>query len=292
MIKKGIAVLAALTVLLAMPAADATSIVNVVAVGDVATYNGGQTQTATLTKNLAPNKVFLLGDLAYQDGTDANFRNYFLPSWESILPKTWAVPGNHEYNTDNAQGYRNLVSHYKLPHTGNKLWWAKKLSGWTVIGLNSETVWDSLGAAQISFLKATLKSNNHRPTIVMWHRPRISRGEHGNQPDTNGLWSLVSSDPDVKLVLWGHDHNYEQVNRVIGRGKLSQHMVTTIVVGTGGAELRDCTSANIAGQLICGRDVDYGVLNLKLATRSFTWSYRQADGSILGSEQDFGSVSW
>ena len=292
MVIKRAAIVVSLGMLLGMPVADASTPINVVAVGDIATFNGGQSQTAALTKNLAPDKVFLLGDLAYQNGSNTDFRNYFLPYWRPLLAKSWAVPGNHEYGTYDAQGYRNLVNDFKLPRTGDKLWWSKKLGSWTVIGLNSETVWDSLGAAQLAFLKATLKSNNKRPTIVMWHRPRISRGEHGNQADTNGLWSQVSKDPDVKLVLWGHDHNYEQVNRVISRGKPNQHTVTTIVVGTGGAELRECNTPNIAGQLICGRDVDFGVLNLKLAARSFTWSYRQADGTSLGNEQDFGRVSW
>ena len=275
-----------------LPQAQAASSVTIVAVGDIARSGGGQAKTATLTKNLAPKQIILMGDLAYNKGSVSNFNNYFLPKWKPLLTKVWAVPGNHEYNTANAAGYRKLVTNYSLPHTSSKLWWVKQTSNWTVFGLDSEALTGTNGKNQTAFLQKALKNNNGRPTIVTWHRPTFSRGEHGNQNDTKGIWNIIAADKDVKLVLWGHDHDYEQVNRTVQAGTSTQHKLMTFVVGTGGAELRNCSTPNIPGELICGKSNNYGVLKLTLRTNSYSWSYQNANGSKLGKQLDSGTVNF
>jgi 3',5'-cyclic AMP phosphodiesterase CpdA len=270
----------------------ANSSVTIVAVGDIAKSRGGQAKTAALTKNLKPKQVLLLGDLVYKSGTDKEFKKYFLPKWKSLLSKSWAVPGNHEYRTKNASGYRNLVKKYSMPSTGRDLWWAKRTGDWSVIGLDSEALTGDSGKRQIAFLQKALKRNDGRPTIVTWHRPTFSRGHHGNQADTNVLWDIVSADADVKLVLWGHDHNYEQVERPVQSGTGAEHKVNTFVVGTGGASLRNCKTPNIPGELICGKKNNYGVLQLKLQENGYSWSYRNANGKKLGRQLDKGKVAF
>jgi 3',5'-cyclic AMP phosphodiesterase CpdA len=274
------------------PSANASDPTVIVAVGDIARRGGGQEKTAQLTSNLNPDKILLIGDLVYERGTDREFQRYFLPSWGKFLSKSYAVPGNHEYKTRNANGYRKIVRDYKLPRTGTKLWWAKKVDGWTIIGLDSEALSGSTGTAQVNFLKQALKENNNRPTIVTWHRPTYSRGSHGNQEDTKKLWNIISADKDVKLVLWGHDHNYEQVERTVLRGTASERKLNTIVVGTGGANLRNCKTKNIPRELICGEENNYGVLQLKLQDNSYSWSYRNANGQKLGRQLDSGRVTF
>lgn len=272
--------------------AQANSSVTIVAVGDIAKSRGGQAKTAALTKNLKPQQVLLLGDLAYQSGTDKEFKRHFLPKWKSLLSKSWAVPGNHEYRTANAAGYRNLISRYSMPATGENLWWVKQTGAWSVIGLDSEVLAGATGEKQIEFLKQALLDNDGRPTIVTWHRPTFSRGHHGDQVDTASLWNLVSADPDVKLVLWAHDHNYEQVERTVKSGTGTDRKVNTILVGTGGADLRKCKTPNIRGELICGKKNNYGVLQLKLEDSSYSWSYRNANGKKLGRQLDSGRVAF
>ena len=272
--------------------AQADTGVTIVAVGDIARAGGSQNKTAALTRNLKPKKIILIGDLAYQKGTKKEFAKYFLPKWKPMLNKTWAVPGNHEYKTANASGYRNLISKFGMPRTGTNLWWVKKIEGWTVIGLDSEALTGAPGQAQLAFLNQALTANNNRPTIVTWHRPTFSRGYHGDQVDTKEIWDVVSADNDVKLVLWAHEHNYEQVERTVQAGTAGEHKINTILVGTGGAELRTCNSANIAGELICGKKNNYGVLKLSLKSSSYSWSYRNANGKKLGKQLDRGTVSW
>ncbi|MTB09935.1 MAG: hypothetical protein F2932_04345, partial [Actinobacteria bacterium] len=150
--------------------AQAESGVTIVAVGDVARSGGAQSKTATLTKNINPKKVLLIGDLAYQKGSDYEFRKYFLPKWKQFLGKTWAVPGNHEYKTENASGYRNVIAKYSMPSTNGDLWWVKRTGYWSVIGLDSEALTGASGTKQLDFLRQALLDNDGRPTIVTWHR--------------------------------------------------------------------------------------------------------------------------
>ena len=269
---------------------QASGPITIVAVGDVARVGGGQAKTAALTKNLKPQQVLLLGDLVYQNGTDKEFRKHFLPKWKTFLSKSWAIPGNHEYRTQNAAGYRNLISKYAMPATGQDLWWTKQTGAWTVIGLDSESLTGATGTRQLEFLRQSLLTNDGRPTIVTWHRPTFSRGHHGDQRDTNVLWDIVSADADVKLVLWGHDHNYEQVERTVQAGTNSERKLNTFVVGTGGADLRKCKTKNIPGELICGKKNNYGVLQLKLEDNGYSWSFRNANGMKFGRQLDSGRV--
>ena len=121
---------------------------------------------------------------------------------------------------------------------------------------------------------ATLRANQGRPTLVAWHRPRYSSGEHRDQRNVGPLWKLVSRDRDVQLVLWGHDHDYERMLAPVSKRRAK----AAFVVGTGGAELRGVR--RYAGRTWSKRIVTqrYGVLDLRLGSTSFTWRFVRADG--------------
>ncbi len=249
---------------------------HVVAVGDVGFPGGPVDRTASLVAGLRPSKVLLAGDVAYPNGSAADFARWFDPHWGQFRSILLPVPGNHEYRTAHAAGYRAYFA-----ETGG-LYWSRKVGGWRVIGLDSERV---SSTAQQDWLRRTLRRYNGVPTIVMWHRPRYSRGEHSDQRDTTALYNLVRRDRDVKLLLWGHDHDYERMSIPV-RNRASR--LPAFVVGTGGAELR-CGTTN-AGRtwsrfFNCRTN---GVLDLRLRARSFSWAYVTVDGAIL----DRGTSRW
>ena len=69
--------------------------------GDIASCaSKGDEATAALLDTLE-GTVFTLGDNVYDNGTSAEYRNCYGPSWgrPSIKDRTKPVPGNHEYNT-------------------------------------------------------------------------------------------------------------------------------------------------------------------------------------------------
>jgi 3',5'-cyclic AMP phosphodiesterase CpdA len=250
--------------------------VHVVAVGDIANRGGAYAQTAALTRELGPQRVLLAGDIAYPSGTLSELRGLFDPSWGGFRSKWLPVPGNHEYRTQRAAGYREFFN-----ETGG-LYWSRKVGSWRVIGLDSEKVSSS---TQRTWLKATLKKYNGTPTLVMWHRPRYSRGEHSDQADTAGLFNLVRRDRDVKLVVWGHDHDYERMTIPVAHRSTP---LRAFVVGTGGAEQRDGTTHDTRTWSEFFDNTHYGVLDLRLAARSFSWAFVTIDGRTL----DSGSQTW
>jgi alkaline phosphatase len=253
------------------PAEAAPAGVHVVAVGDIAREGGGQARTAAMIAARDPRHLLLLGDLAYPDGSAADFARWFDPAYGRFLTRTWAVPGNHEHRTAGAAGYR---AYFGI--TG-PTWWVHRTGAWSVIGLDSEQL---ASTAQRRFLAASLRSEDGRPTVVVWHRPRLSSGRHGNQPDTQAFYGVVARDRDVRLVLWGHDHHYERFSLAGGR-------LTGFVVGTGGAApypvarpYRQATRSVVAGR--------YGVLDLWLRPRGFTFRFTTGDGRV----RDGGTRSW
>src|SRR4249920_3929207 len=81
----------------------ATSAV-LLAAGDVGECGFGAHETGALLDRLS-GIILALGDLAYMQGTAANFRDCYDPAWGRHLDRTRPVPGNHEYETAGASAY-------------------------------------------------------------------------------------------------------------------------------------------------------------------------------------------
>ncbi len=254
----------------AVSAADAGD-AHVVAVGDIAAYTGLDDAIADLVAGLSPESLLLLGDIAYPSGSTEDFDRWFAPDWARFSGIWMPVPGNHEYRTDGVAGYRSF---FDVP-TG-PLYSTARVGAWRVIGLDSET---PTSAAQLDWLRSTLAAHDGEPTLVMWHRPRYSSGQHGDQGDMDALWDVVAADPDVQLALWGHDHDYERMAvPVAGRAPL-----TAMVVGTGGGELRSTPVLRTRPWREFYVDGTTGVLDLRLGATSFSWSFIDVDGRTLDS---------
>jgi hypothetical protein len=240
---------------------------SLVAVGDIAREGGAQAQTAALVADLAPQTLLALGDNAYNKGSAAEFAQWYDPAYGRFAATTWPVPGNHEYFTPGAAGYRSYFG------VTGPTWWARRAGSWLVLGLDSEKAGSS---AQRAFVLASLRANQGRPTIVAWHRPRYSSGIHRDQRDLAALWKLVARDRDVQLALWGHDHDYERM-LVPVRDRRAK---AAFVVGTGGAELRPVKrhkGRTWSRRIITGH---YGVLDIRLRATSFSWRFVRTDGVV------------
>jgi len=252
------------------PAAASTAGSRVIAVGDIASSGGAQARTAAIVAKRSPQQLVALGDLAYNAGSKSNFTNYYQPTYGKLFkPITWPLPGNHEYLTSGASGFK---SYFGI--TG-VTWWKHRIGAWTVIGLDSEKPTSS---TQLAFLKAALKNDNGRPTIVAWHRPRFSTGQHGNASDMQTLWATAAVDRDVRIMLWGHDHDYERMSIPI----TSTHAVQAFVVGTGGAELRPFAKARTS-RTVARISGAYGVLDLRLRSTGWSWFFVKTDGTVADS---------
>lgn len=240
----------------------------IVAVGDVAAEGGVQQATADVAATLLPDRVIGLGDLAYDSGTIDEFRDRWQPTWGRFDDILWPLPGNHEYITPGAAGYREYFG------VGGRTWWARRAGAWLVIGLDSQKASDP---AQLRFLRRRLAENDGRPTIVAWHHPRFSSGEHGDSTTVQPLWAVVSVDPDVRIALWGHDHDYEHLAIPVAGRTTKVH---AFVVGTGGIVLRPFTRP-LSRYTVVRFDDEHGVLSLRLRPTGWRWAFVATDGARL-----------
>jgi hypothetical protein len=127
--------------------------------------------------------------------------------------------GNHEYYGDSYFKYFLLLS--KNP------WYSFDNGPVHFICLDSNAK-NSLRLSQIFWLIKDLRQNTNPFTIVYFHHPPYSSGNHGSTIYLRFIWGLIFEYFKVDIVFNGHDHSYEH-------GKVKN--VTYIVTGGGGAPL-------------------------------------------------------
>jgi len=251
----------------------ATGPATLIAVGDIASCSStGDEQTAALVAGL-PGPIAVLGDIAYDNGTAADFANCFDPSWGSLVPRIRATLGNHEYNTGTAAV---AIDRFKLPARG---WYSYSLGAWHVIVLNSncsKVGGCDRGSHQWRWLQADLATHRTRCTLAYWHHPRFSSGAHGSDVAYAPIWDrLARAKADV--VLQGHDHDYERFAPIQG--------IRSFVVGTGGASHYP-TLLPRPGSVVRNADT-FGVLRLTLRPAGYDWKFLPVGG---GSFTDAGTA--
>ena len=245
------------------------------AAGDIASCAlRGDERTASLLDGLG-GTVAPLGDLAYESGTAAEFRDCYHPTWGRHRDRTRPAPGNHDYRSaDGAAYYDYFGSAAGDPGKG---WYAYDLAGWQVIVLNSNcgSVGCGNGSEQANWLAGELATNSAECTVAYWHHPRFSSGKHGGTTAVDTFWRVLAGG-GADVVMGGHDHDYERFGHIDG--------IRSFVVGTGGASLRSFGSTAPGSEVrISGA---HGVLVLTLAEGSYEWQFVDVDGNVRDSGAD------
>ena len=249
-----------------------------VGAGDVATCGlTGDSRTAALLDDIA-GRVFAAGDLAYPDGTSGQFRDCFGPTWGRWKARTSPAPGNHEYHSEGAAPYYAYFG-ARAGSTGAG-WYAYDLGTWRVYVLNSNCTKVGCGASspQVTWLRADLAANPRTCVAAVWHHPRFSSGEHGNNPAVAELWRALEEE-GAEVVLTGHDHDYERFAPQTGDRVADPAGIRQFVVGTGGAALRSFGSRKLNS--VVRSSSTYGVLKLTLRAGSYDWRFVPAAGGTF-----------
>ncbi len=256
------------------PAADPV----LVGAGDVSYCSRtADSKTATLLDRIA-GRVFVAGDLAYPDGSTAQFRDCYGPTWGRWRLRTSPAPGNHEYRTAGASPYFAYFG--SRAGTAGKGWYAYDLGTWRVYSLNSNcsNVGCDADSEQVRWLEADLAANPRACVAAVWHHPRFSSGEHGNNPAVAELWETLEA-AGAELVLNGHDHDYERFAPQSSSGSPDAAGIREFVVGTGGAALRPFGPIKPNSQ--ARSSSTYGVLKLTLRAGSYDWAFIPIDGQTF-----------
>ena len=92
-------------VLTATPGASKARTVTLVGAGDIAGCDFKQDRKTARLLGKIPGTVFTLGDSAYPDGTRAQFRECYDPTWGKYKKRTRPAVGDQEYATSGAKPY-------------------------------------------------------------------------------------------------------------------------------------------------------------------------------------------
>jgi hypothetical protein len=277
------------------PQAQRSAPVTVVAAGDIACDPSntlfkhgrgiGQWCRAAAVDNVIgsidPTAVLALGDEQYDFGRYSAFEKSYARSWGHQLSKTYAVPGNHEYQVSRtAKGYFS----YFGKHAGRTRngWYTARLGDWRLIALDSNCwiVGCSGGSAQYTWLRHILVHRSTPCTVAIMHHPLISSGPHGDdEAHARPLWKLLFRH-GVDVALVGHDHLYERFAPVNAGGiKNKRFGIREFIVGTGGAEHYGITAVHRYSQV--HNTTAFGVLELTLRNGRYDWRFRPAAGATF-----------
>lgn len=251
-----------------------------VGAGDIAGCSYDEDEgTAKLLDNIS-GVVFTLGDNAYSNGTTSQFNDCYDPTWGRHKARTRPVPGNHDYNTNNASGYFNYFG--GAAGEQGKGYYSYNLGDWHIVALNSEC--GDIGGCdpdspQGQWLKADLLANSATCTLAYSHRPRFSSGQHGNSSSMEDLWKILY-DAETDILLSGHDHNYERFAPQDPNGNLDlQRGIRQFVVGTGGKSLREFSAVEPNSEV--RESNTHGVLKLTLHTTGYDWEFLPIAGQTF-----------
>jgi Calcineurin-like phosphoesterase len=276
--------------------ASRSAAVTVTAAGDIACaprnplFNGGRgsgrfCRAAAVEKVIAaadPDAVLPLGDEQYNAGRLRAFRRSYDRSWGHELHRTFAVPGNHEYQaTSRAYGYFTYFGSHAGPNARG--WYSVTLGSWRLIALNSNC-WAvggcSAGTPQYRWLRHLLATRHSACSLAIMHHPLVSSGLHGDdEAHARPLWKLLYRF-GVDVALVGHDHIYERFAPVNAFGvKRKAHGIREFVVGTGGAMHYPIRKVHRYSQVHNTRA--FGVLRLTLRSGAYDWKFLPAAGATF-----------
>jgi hypothetical protein len=254
----------------------------IVAVGDISPrkHPGASAQTAALVQQIGPVKVLTLGDAQYGNGTYEEYLAGYDNTWGMHRSITAPVPGEHDYRTIGASGYKEYFADLATPQ--GPTYYAYKINRWGLIALDSNIPRER-DSEQDQWLFDQVVRWHDRPCILAYyHHPRYSSGLHGSYPSVQPFWDWLSVG-GTDVVLSAHDRDYERFARLNGDGRHVPYGIRQFVVGTGGKSHTPFGETEGHSQVrVEGR---YGVLAIELRHKGYRWEFIAVNGEVL----DFGA---
>ena len=169
----------------------------------------------------APESLFVYGGDVYDSGTNVDFAA-FDNLFGDVRPWLAAIPGNHDWQTEDAEGYEKYWLTHRPPASRTSIdtnqvgpsrhhYPLSLRNGWLGIlmdcGPDAQRPLTSLEIARFS---GWLDLHGSRRVIVFLHHARLSRGNHGNNTAIDQLWNAcfdTVGNPRVAAWIAGHNHN-------------------------------------------------------------------------------------
>jgi len=195
----------------------------------------------------------MLGDNAYQGGTDAEYQAAVFDMYPQILRQTpvWSAFGNHDaadvfFYPPGA--YPQIFSFPEAGEaggvpSGSEYYYSFDYGNVHVVVLDSTTGdHRAVGSAMWSWLESDLQANQLEWVIAIWHHPEYSKGSHDSDAevaliDMRSLALPLLENYGVDLILTGHSHSYERSYLISGHYGDSSTLAPAMILDNGdGAE--------------------------------------------------------
>jgi hypothetical protein len=168
----------------------------------------------------------MLGDNAYENGTDSEYQAAVFDMYPTILRQSvlWPALGNHDTaQSSNPPASLPYFAMFTLPAaaqaggiaSGTEKYYSFDYANIHFICLDSMTSDRSANGPMATWLRADLASTTRQWTVAFWHHPPYSKGSHDS--DTDPILAEmrqnilpILEDAGVDLVLAGHSHSYER----------------------------------------------------------------------------------
>ena len=225
--------------------------------------------------------VVALGDLAYPDGSTADYANCYAPTWGVERTRTRPLPGNHEWIKGNLTPYLTYFGSAATGPGGTSYYSYDVGPYWHAVVLDSECKKVPGGCGQGSpqdrWLENDLAANRSKNVVAMLHRPL--RSSDSSSTGVRPFWDDFYPE-GVDLVLDGHAHLYERLAPLTPAGSVDNaYGIPTFTVGSGGESGGTITSVQPSSRAL---NIDtYGVLKLTLHPSGYDWEFMGVAGATF-----------
>ncbi len=220
--------------------------------------------------------VLTLGDNAYFTG---GLTTCYRPTWGRFIDKTFAIPGNHDYQEIGQNNYYDYFGPKASPANAGpdrSGYYRIDQNGWTVFTLNSNI--DAAAASpQGQWLKKELATA--KPCIAAaWHHTRFTSAKGGDNVNMAELWDMLDV-AKADVVLQSHEHHYERFAPMTSTGAIvAGGGIRSFVVGTGGADIYGFAGVRAGSE----KQIEtYGVMRLTLDSGKAAWRFIDINDAVL-----------
>jgi len=245
------------------PPAREGLLLRIAVAGDVGENVSRLRRTAAAMVATGPYDVLLLlGDNVYPDGDPGRVDEAVLEPFAGVLEQgaeLRAILGNH----DVLEGHADA----QLAALGQRSrWWSVEHAGVLLVGLDST---DPANPAQLRWLRRTLAGSDATWKIAALHHPPYSAGFQGSSDEARAAFSPILAELGVRLVLSGHDHDYQRTVPIDG--------VTYVVSGAAASARRTSSRDFTASSFSWHHFVELDVYDDRIEGRAVNQDRRTAD---------------
>lgn len=194
----------------------------------------------------------MLGDNAYNTGTDAEYQAAVFDTYPTLLRRSvlWPTHGNHDVVRPGALD--DYYDFFTLPTagecggvpSGSEAYYAFDHGNVHFICLDSQDESRAPNGPMLTWLAQDLAATTREWLVAFWHHPPYSKGSHDSDTDTGGKQREMRENAlplleaaGVDLVLTGHSHSYERSFLLDGHYGLSSTLTPAMKKDDGDGRL-------------------------------------------------------